>query len=176
VPPTMRTGRSQFRLGEARARRHHAVVRDAIVSPLDRVELLAPDETECPIASALDRGDDRPVRPVRFVGIVVMSAVILAACGPHGPVALRHGDGQCYDGWNGNLAFDSATGEVTFDSGSGPLPVEWPSGYTGRLSGSEVEIVNRDGKVLHRTGTRVSMLGDGYGGQVFKECGMELIR
>jgi hypothetical protein len=139
---------------------------------------------ERPIASALDTGDDRPVRPVRFVGIAVMSAVLLAACGPqgpvalgpHGPVALRHGDGQCYDGWTGNLAFDSATGEVTFDSGSGPLPVEWPSGYTGRLSGSEVEIVNRDGKVLHRTGTRVSMLGDGYGGQVFKECGMELIR
>lgn len=107
--------------------------------------------------------------------LLVAWALLLSACGMQGPVALRSGGGECYDGWTGELAYDSATGDITFDSGSGPVPVQWPGSYTGRWSGSQVEILDGQGRVLYRTGTAVAMMGDGYGRGVFKKCGMDLI-
>jgi hypothetical protein len=115
------------------------------------------------------------MRTIGAFGIFVTAALFVSACGALEPVTLRTGSTPCYDGWSGDLALDAAGSDITFDMGYGPVPVQWPSGYTGRRSGSQVEILNRVGKVLYRTGTRVSMLGDGFVSGVFKACGMELL-
>ncbi|HEY0443786.1 MAG TPA: hypothetical protein VGC90_06175 [Candidatus Limnocylindrales bacterium] len=39
------------------------------------------------------------------------------------------------------------------------IVVRWPYGYAGRRSGSEVEILDRTGVVVARTGTRVRLPG-----------------
>jgi hypothetical protein len=111
----------------------------------------------------------------RFLGALLASALFFAACEAQEPVTILTGSAACYDGWSGDLAFDAVTNSVSFDIGVGPEPIQWPLGYTGRRSGQEVEILNRAGKVLYRTGTRVSLLGDGYTDEVFRVCGMELI-
>ncbi len=111
----------------------------------------------------------------RLLGALLTSALFLATCAGQEPFALLTGSGECYDGWSGDLAFDAVTNSVTFDVGSRPKPVQWPPGYTGRRSGQAVEILDRDGRVLYRTGTRVTLLGDGYQDKVFKVCGLELI-
>ncbi len=50
--------------------------------------------------------------------------------------------------------------------------VLWPPGWTGRESGSEGEILDRDGKVVYRTGTRVLLPGGGPN-DGYQVCGME---
>ncbi len=115
------------------------------------------------------------MKPARAVAILVAS-VLFVACGTGEPVTLRTGSAECYDGSIGDLAFDPATGSITLDTSLGREPVQWPSGYTGRRSGSQVEILNANAKVLYRTGTRVALMGDPYsGGGVLRVCGMEMI-
>jgi hypothetical protein len=115
------------------------------------------------------------MRTIGAFGIFVTAALFISACGALEPVTLRTGSGECYEGYSGDLALDAAGSDISFDTGSGPVPVQWPSGYTGRRSGSQVEILNRVGKVLYRTGTRVNIMGDGFRSGIFKACGMELI-
>ncbi|MEO8502124.1 MAG: hypothetical protein ABI565_14485 [Vicinamibacteria bacterium] len=106
------------------------------------------------------------MRPARAFSTLVLSAVFVAACGVTGvgneTVPLRTSSKPaCYAGlWGGGLAFDPGTNTFTFTPDSyGSVPVEWPSSWTGRRSGSEVEILNRHGEVLYRTGTRVHLQG-----------------
>ena len=122
-----------------------------------------------------ETADDWRVRTIGAFGVFVTAALLISACGALEPVALRTGSAECYEGWSGDLALDAAGSDITFDTGHGPVPVQWPSGYAGRRSGSQVEILDPVGKVLYRTGTRVTLMGDGFGGGVFKECGLELI-
>jgi hypothetical protein len=112
----------------------------------------------------------------RFLGALLASALLLAACEAQQPVTILTGSAECYDGWSGYLAFDAVSNAVSFDIGAGPDPIQWPLGYTGRRSGREVKIVNRAGLVLYRTGTRVSLIGDGWqSDKLFRVCGMEPI-
>jgi hypothetical protein len=112
----------------------------------------------------------------RFLSAVLASALLFAACDTRQPVTILTGSAECYDGWTGDLAFDAASNGVSFDIGAGPNPIQWPLGYTGRRSGREVEILNRAGTALYRTGTRVSLMGDGWqSDKMFRVCGLELI-
>jgi hypothetical protein len=116
------------------------------------------------------------MKNARAVGILVASGLFVAACGSQEPVTLRTGSAECNDGIAGDLAFDPGTGSITLDEGRGPKPVQWPTGYTGRRSGSQVEILNRSAKVLYRTGTRVTLVGDPFRSDgVLRICGMEII-
>ncbi len=116
------------------------------------------------------------MKPPRAFGILVASAIVVVACATQEPVALRTGSAECYDGALGDLAFDPATGSITFDTGGGQELVQWPSGYTGRRSGSQVEIFNGKGRVLYRTGTRVGLMGEpDSGDDVYPVCAMEPI-
>ncbi len=114
------------------------------------------------------------MKPARAVGILVAAALFVAACGSQEPVTLLTGRVECYDPIVGDLAFDPATGSITLDEVGGPKPVQWPTGYTGRRSGSQVEILNRAGKVLYRTGTRVT-LGGWSGRFLIQVCGGEIL-
>ncbi len=116
------------------------------------------------------------MKPAHAFGILVASALFVAACGAQEPVTLRTGSAECYDPTVGDLEFDPGTGSITLDEGGGREPVQWPTGYTGRRSGSQVEILNRTGKVLYRTGTRVHLSGASFAGDgLVRVCGMEII-
>ena len=41
-------------------------------------------------------------------------------------------------------------------------PVMWPPGYTGRQSGSDVEVLNKSGRSVARTGSHIKILGGYY--------------
>jgi hypothetical protein len=59
-----------------------------------------------------------------------------------------------------------------------PTPVMWPPGFTARQSGSDVEVLNKQGNVAARTGSRYQIEG-GYGGRdpsSFVACGYVLAR
>ncbi len=51
------------------------------------------------------------------------------------------------------------------------LPIMWPSGYTARRSGSEVEVLATNGEVVARTGATYRIQG-GYEGDVWRTCSM----
>ena len=85
---------------------------------------------------------------------------------------------SCYAmGVAGNLVTDPTAGTAVIDDMSGHRDVvTWPHDWTARSSGSEVEILDRKGRVAYRTGTRVNLMGgfshvDGS----FVVCGLELI-
>jgi len=105
-------------------------------------------------------------------------AIASAACASGPPVALftatAHdqidGLGSCYlSGITGELEADLVFGTavvetVQLQGGSqeqASWPVKWPLGYSGRQSGSAVEVLDGSGHVVARTGTRVELAG-GY--------------
>ena len=119
------------------------------------------------------------MKHTRALGFLTVSAVLIAAAvfvaTRSQPVPLLIGSTECYDPpIFGDLGFDAATGSITLDSGGGPKPVQWMPGDTGRRSGSQVEILNRAGKVLYRTGTRVG-LGGSSSPFLVKDCGGEIL-
>ena len=88
------------------------------------------------------------------------------------------GTGTCYtSGVAGDLVIDPTAGGIAvidLMSGRGSV-VRWPTGWTGRSSGSEVKIINRKGQVAYRTGSHVDLMG-GYGPDgIFQVCGLEPI-
>ena len=120
--------------------------------------------------------------PVRGPVIVLGLAIVLTLW-PGSPVPLLTGPGVAYDGIS--MCYTSfASGELTLDAAYGtaivesdhPIPVMWPDGYTGRRSGSQVEVVDKSGHVVARTGTRVRIEG-GFTGdspRAFLACGYVL--
>jgi hypothetical protein len=50
---------------------------------------------------------------------------------------------------------------VAADLPDGPLPIFWPSGFSGRAEGQEVAILNPHGEVVARTGDRIRAGGGG---------------
>ena len=81
----------------------------------------------------------------------------------------------CYtSGATGQLVTDAAYGTALV-SRDQTTPVMWPKGYTSRSSGLEVEVVDKSGRVVARTGTQVQMEG-GYTGGAFFACGSVLNR
>jgi len=64
-----------------------------------------------------------------------------------------------------------------FGTALGSSPVMWPSGFTGRRAGSEVEVLDRDQRVVATTGRSYELLpaelSSGWvAGQVFVACGV----
>ena len=97
-------------------------------------------------------------------------AALLAGCGPSVPVKLLIADeNRCFVSKAvGLLVADPQYGTAIVDEygqGGHPpersVPIAWPSGFTGRQAGSEVEVVSPDGRVVATTGRRYSIPG-GY--------------
>ena len=113
------------------------------------------------------------------LGTLAVATALLACGGSPVPIeTAAAGTGTCYtSGVTGDLVIDPTAGGITVInsmSGKGPL-VRWPTGWTGRSSGPEVEIINRRGQVAYRTGSHVDLMG-GYGPDgVFEVCGLELL-
>ncbi len=93
---------------------------------------------------------------------------------PGQPVALLT---DAEDGMHGACFLSFIEGELVTDPVSGTaiigrnggsteerLPVMWPLGWTGRRTlFSDVEVLDPTGRVVVRTGTRVHLMGGGYG-------------
>jgi hypothetical protein len=103
---------------------------------------------------------------------------------PGGSVPLLTGEG--YGGQGGcylnffvdELVVDPINGTAVveeYTTKDGPqsrvVPIMWPSGYTARRSGSEVEVLAGNGEVVARTGGRYRIQG-GYEGNVWRTCYM----
>lgn len=139
----------------------------------------------------------RRVLVVLFFGLAF--ALGLAFVGLRGsPVTILTGPGGitgntassytgCYtDFIVGKLVTDPTYGTAVIDhdpNGRNPdqrYPVMWLPGYTGRQSGSEVEILDRSGNVVARTDQVWKIAGGGWGGwdaslpRVWVACGFVL--
>lgn len=109
-------------------------------------------------------------------------ALAVSACG-NSPVFIRTLDPNdiqesCYtSGVAGTLVADSTAGTAIVDGITGQrVIVTWPRSWTGRSAGREVEIVNRRGQTVYRTGTHVNLSGGfSYVDGSFIVCGLELI-
>jgi hypothetical protein len=116
----------------------------------------------------------------RWLGSFLLAVTLVACSGGGSPVAIRTvgaGDNVCFtSGTAGDLVTDPASGTAIIEAGGRRVPVTWPTGWTGRSSGSEVEVLDRTGEVAYRTGTHVDLAG-GYRGEdrSFLVCGLELI-
>jgi hypothetical protein len=90
-----------------------------------------------------------------WVVVLALSLLGCYAAGASAPpgqsVPLLTGALTCYAGGEGGptapLVVDAKYG-TSFDG----QPVMWPKGYTARRAGSEVEVLNTDGKVIATTG------------------------
>ena len=68
----------------------------------------------------------------------------------------------CYtSGTSGELVTDLVSGVAIVERTGRRIAVTWPPGWTGRRSGTEIEILDSGGKVQMRTGTQVYLEG-GY--------------
>jgi hypothetical protein len=68
----------------------------------------------------------------------------------------------CYTNFAvGQLVVDAEFGTALIEDGREAVPVMWPPGTTGRQAGSEVEVVNKKGEVIARTGNRYQIEGAG---------------
>jgi len=117
-------------------------------------------------------------RLVVLVGIaVLLVAVLLVLRVPGGSVAIRTGPVGCYlSSIEGELVADPVAGVAIIEPSGRRRPVIWSRAWTGRQSGSEVEVLNSRGKVEYRTGSYVHLSGapdpdsDGW-----LACGLESI-
>ena len=116
----------------------------------------------------------------RLPGFILLAFTLVACSGGGYPVAIKTasaGENACFtSGTTGDLVTDPAAGTAITDPGGRRVPVTWPAGWTGRSSGSEVEILDRAGKVAYRTGTHVDLMG-GYRVEdgSFQACRLELV-
>jgi hypothetical protein len=140
--------------------------------------------------------DTIPIQPSgmdrRYVGAgagLLTLAIVLATGGPLAlGVSLKTGslsgslsgsgstDGRvvgCYtSGVEGQLVTDPDAGTAIIDNmGGHRAAVTWPIGYTGRRSWSEVEVLDRSGNVVVRTGTLVNLPGGYWTDGSFLACG-----
>lgn len=120
--------------------------------------------------------------------LVVASAIVLANTGPLAPsVRLKTGGFpgtapetpgglpivSCYtSGIEGQLVADPDAGVAIVDGMNGRHAIiTWPRGYTARRSWSEIEVIDRAGNVVARTGSHVELSG-GFGPDgTFLDCG-----
>jgi hypothetical protein len=68
----------------------------------------------------------------------------------------------CYTNFAvGELVVDAEFGTALIEDGRKAVPVMWPPGTMGRQAGSAVEVVNKKGQVIARTGNRYQIEGAG---------------
>ena len=119
---------------------------------------------------------------LRLITTLAM-ALCLLGCGsvvpPWDRVELLTDNGNppapgCYTAAAGGPLIVDRTYGTAIDVGSTtPVPVMWPLGFTGRRSGSEVEVLDPDGKVVATTGRTYNLRG-GFAlddPRVFWACG-----
>jgi hypothetical protein len=94
-----------------------------------------------------------------------------------GPVTLRTGSVGCnLSNIEGELVTDPVAGVAIIEPSGRRRPVIWSRTWTGRQSGSEIEVLNSRGNVEYRTGSYVHLSGapdpdsDGW-----LACGLESI-
>jgi hypothetical protein len=114
------------------------------------------------------------------LGVLVLTVGIVACSGSSVTIkTLNSNDAQegCYtSGIAGELVTDPTAGTAIIDTTGRRYVVTWPGSWTGRRSGSEVEIINRLGKVAYKTGTQVNLSGGfSYVDESFIVCGLEPI-
>ena len=84
----------------------------------------------------------------------------------------------CYTNFaTGLLVVDPTYGTAITDESMGETgPVMWPTGYTGRQAGSEVEVIDREGHVVATTGRRYQIEGawEGKNPDSWLACGYVL--
>lgn len=137
----------------------------------------------------------RLISDYRLTKTRLLAALILAALAfvlvffvltrwPGEPVPLLTsegygGQGGCYlNFFVDELVVDPLSGTAVIESytidgqpKTRVVPIMWPSGYTARRSGSEVEVLTRNGQVVARTGATYRIQG-GYEGDVWRTCSM----
>jgi hypothetical protein len=101
--------------------------------------------------------DKRRILRPTLLGQALALTIGLAACGGGSPVALKYitpgGPNNCFlPAFDGQLVSDP-TAVTLFITQYGRWPVLWPAGWTGRSSGSEIEVLDPRGAVVARTGT-----------------------
>jgi hypothetical protein len=113
----------------------------------------------------------------RVAATLVAVALVLAGCGtlfPE-PVHLLTADAADFTGvslmiggfpdrcgypWEGRLVADATSGTALITGNRGAVvPVVWRPGFTGRRSGSEVQVVDPQGNVVAVTGHKYSLDG-----------------
>jgi hypothetical protein len=101
----------------------------------------------------------------QLASIVVALALCLVGCGPIvAPVKLLtyEVDGCHPAPAAGQLVADQQFGTALLGSAWGDVvPVAWPSGFTGRHAGGEIEVVAPVGRVVAVTGKRYELIGVG---------------
>jgi hypothetical protein len=114
----------------------------------------------------------RVINSISFVAMVAL----LVGCGPIvAPVTLLTYDlGSCHPAPTaGALVADQEVGTALLGPTGRRMPVAWPSGFTGRYAGGEIEVVDADGHVVAVTGKRYELIGVGVdvgGTQAFGAC------
>lgn len=116
------------------------------------------------------------------LGFVVVFLVMTRWPGEPAPLLTGEGyggQGGCYlnffvdelvaDPVNGTAVIESYT--VDGQPKTRVVPIMWPSGYTARHSGSEVEVLAGNGQVVARTGATYRIQG-GYEGDIWRTCSM----
>ena len=127
----------------------------------------------------------RDRRRVTWLTLSLLLVLVAAGCGGSVPLLTGSGIGSatggmvgCYTNFaQGQLVVDAAYGTAILENGHA-TPVMWPEGSTGRRSGSDVEVVDKQGTVGARTGGRYQIEG-GYSGEsprAFVACGYVLVR
>jgi hypothetical protein len=119
---------------------------------------------------SLDRTGQRAV----MAGLAFAALAILLGGWMTTGVALQTGSiGGCYtSGMSGDLVTDDVAGVAIIEPSGRRIAVTWPTGWTGRTSGTEVEILDSNGDVYMRTGTRVYLMGGyWYVNDSFLTCG-----
>jgi len=120
--------------------------------------------------------DKRYLLRPKLLAPALALTISLAACGGGSPVTLKHitpgGPNNCYlPAFDGKLVSDT-TAVTVFISQYGRWPVLWPAGWTGRSSGSEVEVLDPRGTVVARTGTSFSPSGGLDADGNWEMCGL----
>ena len=111
---------------------------------------------------------------------VVGVLVGMAACASGSPVQLWTGSSSCYlSNARGELVADDSVGVAIIEKSAGnpdrTTKIRWPGEFTARRSGSEVDVLDRRGIVVARTGTRMELQG-GYGVDGgFEVCGLTFL-
>ena len=115
------------------------------------------------VRGGLDRA--LPLLAVALGLVFILSVgVAVGPGGPGGPVALAtQSDEGCFlANTTGMLVSDATAGTAIVQEDMGKLTAQvlWPTGYTARRNGG-VEVLDRAGHVVARTGQRYELLG-GY--------------
>jgi hypothetical protein len=121
------------------------------------------------------------VRRVLRVALIATLGLALTGCGTSEPtetagVHLLTGEitgmaGACYADVAAHktlLSIDPMDGTAMFD-GEQLIPVMWPVGYTARLAGEQVQVLDASGEVIATTGRFYALIGRFHAG-FFQTC------